>query len=372
VTDSLPGIGRFLSNAASKARLRLSQSPWTKPFPLAVILFFLTITSLLIGSYPVPLWRAMDIMTGYFLPAGWTDPSAWDLKEVAVVTIIRPPRVLVAVMAGIALGMSGTALQGMMRNPLVGPDLVGVSSGAAFGGVLGLWLGFIESQVLILAMAVAGACGALLFTMALARMVGGKSDGLPLILAGFFVGAFFMALVGLLLSVGNPFYPRGQRTYNIVYWLLGIFRGADPAKAWLIAVTTVVGGIILMSLRWRLNLLSLGDLDAKSLGIDVRKLRWLLIITVSLMVAGQVAVSGVVAWVGLIVPHLARLLVGPDHRRLMPTSAFLGGLFVLGLDSFTRTVIWGEIPVGVLSGFIGTPLICFLFWKTKTKGWNES
>jgi iron complex transport system permease protein len=153
---------------------------------------------------------------------------------------------------------------------------------------------------------------------------------------------------------------------------LGVFRGADPTKALVITLTTGIGGIILMGLRWRINLLSLGDFDAKSLGLNVRALRWILIMTVSLMVAGQVAVSGIVAWVGLIVPHLSRMMVGPDNRRLLPTSALIGGIFVLGLDDFTRTIIFGEIPVGVLSGFIGTPLICYLFWKNGIKGWNES
>ncbi|MDR3203733.1 MAG: iron ABC transporter permease [Deltaproteobacteria bacterium] len=372
MTELSKKFAQRINNFTSQIRLRLSQSQWTNPGPLAVILFLCVLASLFYGSYPVTASRTLGILINLLLPSGWLDSSALDLKEIAVITIIRPPRILVAVFSGVALGMSGTALQGMMRNPLVGPDLVGVSSGAAFGSVLGFWLGLFEKPVIILAMASIGGCCALLLTMALAKMVGGKSDGLPLILAGFFVGAFFLACVGLLLYVNNPFYPRGQRTYNIIYWLLGMFRGADSAKALVVTLTTLIGGVVLMGLRWRINLLSLGDLDAKSLGIDVSWLRWLLIITVSFMVAGQVSVSGVVAWVGLIIPHCARMLVGPDHRRLMPTSALLGGLFVLGLDNFTRTVIKGEIPVGVLSGFIGTPLICFLFWKTKTKGWNES
>ena len=128
---------------------------------------------------------------------------------------------------------------------------------------------------------------------------------------------------------------------------------------------------VLMLLRWRINLLSLGDLDAASLGVDVRWLRWLVIAVVSLIVAAQVSVAGVIGWVGLVVPHLARMLVGPDHRRLLPASALLGGLFVLGLDDVTRTIVRGELPVGVLSALVGTPFICFLFWKTQTKGWSD-
>ncbi len=126
-----------------------------------------------------------------------------------------------------------------------------------------------------------------------------------------------------------------------------------------------------MLLRWRINLLSLGDLDAASLGVDVKYLRWLIIAIVSLMVAAQVSVSGVVGWVGLVVPHCARMLVGPDHRHLLPTSALLGGLFVLGLDDLTRSVVSAELPVGVLTAFFGTPIICFLFWKTQSRGWAK-
>jgi iron complex transport system permease protein len=252
----------------------------------------------------------------------------------------------------------------MFRNPLVGPDLVGVSSGAAFGGALAYKLALSTGGLMILASA--GGIGAMLGVLVLARVVGGKTDGLPLILAGYFVGAFFMAGVGLIMHIGG-----GNTGPNLVYWLLGTFRGADPTKARTIFLTTLVGGTLLMGLRWRLNLLSLGELDAKSLGLSAGPLRWLLIMTVSVMVAAQVAVSGVVGWVGLIIPHCARMLVGPDHRRLMPVSALLGGLFTLGLDNLTRTVVWSEIPVGVLSGFLGTPFICFLFWKTRAKGWSE-
>jgi hypothetical protein len=129
------------------------------------------------------------------------------------------------------------------------------------------------------------------------------------------------------------------------------------------------GGAILMMLRWRLNLLSLGDLDARSLGVKVHWLRWSIIAIVSLIVASQVASSGTVGWVGLIVPHIGRILVGPDRRRLLPTSALLGGLLVLGLDDFTRSVLRAEVPVGVLTALIGTPVICFLFWRTQSKGW---
>ena len=336
----------------------------TAPFLLVLVFLAAVLASLLIGTYPMSAGRAADILFHLVWPFSWPGHPDWDLREVTIMEIIRPPRVLVATLAGVGLGMSGTALQGMMRNPLVGPDLVGVSSGAAFGGVLAIILGW--SSVGLIALAFAFGLLAVACTFGLAKIVQARADGIPLILAGFFVGSFFLAGVGFLLYVD----PTGSGP-GIVYWLLGTFRGADPTKVWMLAVPTLVGGTVLMGLRWRLNLLSLGDLDAASLGIDIRYQRWLIIAVVSMMVAAQVAVSGIVGWVGLIVPHCARMLVGPDHRRLMPVSALLGGLFTLGLDDLTRSIIWAELPVGILTAFFGTPVICFLFWKTQSKGWNK-
>ncbi|MDR1853833.1 MAG: iron ABC transporter permease [Azoarcus sp.] len=344
-----------------------TQPGWRLPALLAFVLVAAVVISLGFGAYPMSFGDSMHALWRALWPwAGGAPTTGAEIREWTVVTVIRPPRILVATFSGIALGLTGTALQGMMRNPLVGPDLVGVSSGAAFGGVLALIMNWPVAAVV--ACATVGGVGAMLCTLALARLVSARNDGVALILAGFFVGAFFLAGVGLLKSLPLEF---SWKLPGIVYWLLGSFRGADPVKVWVIAVPTVVGFALLMGLRWRLNLLSLGDVDAASLGVDVRWLRWAIIAIVSVMVAAQVAVSGVVGWVGLIIPHCARMLVGPDHRRLIPASALLGGLYVLALDNLTRTVTGGEIPVGVLSAFFGTPMLCFLFWKTQTKGWNE-
>ncbi|MEJ0039497.1 MAG: iron ABC transporter permease [Gammaproteobacteria bacterium] len=335
--------------------------PWL--LGLAVLLGI--IGSLLIGAYPMSFSKAALIISHLAWPGPLPNNPAWDIKEQTVVQIIRLPRVLLATLSGMGLGMAGAALQGVMRNPLVGPDLVGVTSGAAFGGVLGML--FSLSPVAIIGTACFGGLAAMLLTFGLAGLARNGGNGMALILAGVFVGAFFIALVGLIQFVASDAQLPGM-----VYWLLGSFIGADPQKVYLAAIPTLVGGALLMTLRWRINLLSLGDLDAASLGVDVRWLRWAIIAIVSLIVGAQVSVAGVIGWVGLVVPHLARMLVGPDHRRLLPASALLGGLFVLGLDDLTRTVVSGEVPVGVLSALVGTPFICFLFWKTQTRGWSDA
>jgi iron complex transport system permease protein len=201
-------------------------------------------------------------------------------------------------------------------------------------------------------------------TFSIAKMTRIRGDSIILILAGIFVGAFFFALVGLFEFYGNIF--------RITPWLIGSFVGADWTKVTTIAVPTLFGGTVLLALRWRMNLLSLSELDAKSLGINVGFLRWTIIVLVSLMVASQVAVSGIVAWVGLVVPHCARMLVGPDHRRLLPTAGLLGALFVLGLDDLTRSIVHGGLPVGTLSALVGTPAVCILLWKSRGKGWGRA
>jgi iron complex transport system permease protein len=331
------------------------------PALLAACLALAILASFGVGAYPVPFVRVLGILIHSLCP--WLDHPAWDAKDLAVIAVIRPPRILVATFAGIGLGLTGACLQGMMRNPLVGPDLVGVNSGAAFGGAIAVLLMLPPSGAL--ALAFAGGLFAMLCTFSLAKLAG-AGEGLPLLLAGFFVGAFFMGGVGL-----AQYMARYDYMPLIVYWLLGSFRGADPDKLWMIAVPTIIGGSVLMGLRWRINLLSLGDLDAASLGINVTVLRWAIIGVVSLMVAAQVSVSGIIGWVGLVVPHCARMLVGPDHRRLLPASAMLGGMFTLGVDDLTRSIVSAEIPAGLLTAFIGTPIICFLFWKTQTKGWSD-
>jgi iron complex transport system permease protein len=287
--------------------------------PLALMLGLVAaiVASLCIGAYPISFWRAAEIVGHLTLPWPLPGEAPWPAKELAVVQTLRLPRVLLAVFVGIALGISGTALQGMMRNPLVGPDLVGVSSGAACGYVIGVL--FDGSPGVCVALAVCGGMAALGCTYALAKLAHG-AEGIGLVISGIFIGAFCMACVGLAQFLAND----GQ-LQNMTFWLLGTLTRAKPGTVWLLAVPTLAGGSVLMLLRWRLNLLSLGEVDAASLGVRMRLLRLTVVALVSWMVAAQVAVSGIVGWVGLVIPHVARMLTGPDHRRLLPVSALLGG-----------------------------------------------
>lgn len=337
---------------------------WVVPTLLAVGVLLAILGSLCVGLYPVTFGQAARIVMHLMWPSTLPQNPPWTAKEIIVVQVVRLPRVLLATLAGLGLGLSGATLQGMLRNPLVGPDIVGVSSGAAVGGVLAMLWDFSPAGIIVMAF-----CGGLLamtMTLGLARLAHAVADSMILILAGVFISALFVAMISLIVSKADDAHlPR------MVYWLLGTFVGADAKHVAMTALPTLAGGAVLMSMRWRLNLLSLGDLDAQILGLNVSLLRWVIIALVSLIVASQVAVSGVIGWVGLVVPHCARMLVGPDHRRLLPAAALLGALFVLGLDDFTRAVSGAEIPVGVITALVGTPVVCFLLWKSHGKGWGR-
>jgi len=320
--------------------------------------------SLTIGAYPVSPLTVVRILAHLALPVPLPASPPWSGTELVIVQSVRLPRVLVASIAGGGLGLSGAALQGLFRNPLVGPDIIGVSGGAACGGVLAIVLGV--SSGLVVAFAFVGGLVATALAAGLARAIR-AAGALTIVLAGVIVGGFFSALLTLAEYVADP-----QSTLpTIVYWLLGSFADVDRTKAITIGLVTLVGGGLIVALRWRINLLSLGDTDAASLGVKPGRLRWVILALVALIVAAQVAVSGIVGWVGLIVPHMTRFVVGPDHRRLLPASALVGAGFMLGIDDLTRSVANQELPIGLVTALIGTPAFAVLLWRTHRVGWRE-
>jgi len=331
---------------------------------LVLLLLLAVIGSLCIGVYPVPLAHVGQMLLELSLPEPLRPTSHWSAAEQAAIQIVRLPRVLMAVLAGAGLGLAGTSLQGMMRNPLVGPDLVGASSGAACGGMLAILLDWPSWG--LLAGSFGGGFLALLSVWLLSRL-SRSSGALQMVLAGIVVSALFSALHGVIQYCADP----ESKLPTLVYWLIGSFSGATAAKVDILAPAVLGAGAVLLLLRWRLNLLSLGDMDAEALGLKSGGLRWLIVALVALIVAAQVAVSGIVGWAGLIVPHFARMLVGPDHRRLLPAAALTGAIFLLAMDDIARTLLTQEVPIGILTAGIGTPIFAFLFWRTQTKGWNH-
>lgn len=323
---------------------------------LAALLAVTAIASLGLGRFDLSPGRVLGVLLSPWLaPAKPVVPVEWS-----VVVVVRLPRVVMAVLAGAGLALAGATLQGLFRNPLVGPQVVGVSSGAAFGGTLAILAGW--QHLGLVGAAFAFGLSALVLVWLLSAAVS-RSNILVLVLAGVVVSGFFGALVSLV-----QFLADSQDTLPvIVFWLLGSFATADAGKAALLAGPVIGCGAVLLALRWRINILSMGDEDARALGVPVAGLRWLLLVLTALIVSAQVAVSGMIGWVGLVVPHLARMLVGADHRVLLPASALLGGTFLLLVDDVARSISAVEIPLGILTALIGTPMFAVLLWRTRER-----
>lgn len=327
---------------------------------VAVLLIVLTVAAIAalgIGRYDIPFARVIAILLAPISPP----EVPVTPMEANVVFTVRLPRILLAVLAGAGLALSGAALQGVFRNPLVGPQVVGVSSGAAFGGTLAIL--FSLPRYGLLASAFAFGLSALVLVYALNGIVA-RRNILALVLAGVVITGFFSALVSLLQYLADT----EDKLPAMVFWLLGSFATANRDKLLLVAAPVVLGGVLLIGLRWRINLLSMGDEDARTLGVAVEPLRWLVLVLVSCIVAAQVAVSGVIGWAGLVVPHMARLLVGPDHRVMMPASLLLGALYLLAIDTVARTATSTEIPLGILTALIGTPVFALVLRQTQKGG----
>ncbi|MET3642076.1 iron complex transport system permease protein [Prescottella equi] len=349
----------MLETATEQRTLRSSR--FVVPVVLTVGIVAVGLISLSVGRYTVPVNEVARILINEVmsLPRTWTD------AESNVVLGVRLPRVLLGMLVGGGLALGGAALQAAFRNPLVSPQILGVSSGASFGGVLALMFG-LGSTFLV--------GGAFLFGLAALGMVlligRSRSGGaiLMIVLGGVVTSAFFSALVSFITYVADPY----TTLPSIVFWLMGSLATADMAKVLVAAVPILAGSAVIIGLRWRINILSLGDDDAASLGVNPGRLRALLLTMVALMTAGAVAVSGVIGWVGLVVPHIARLWVGPDHRISMPTTFVLGAAYLTIIDTLSRTVSSGEIPLGILTAIIGAPVFVLLLRNSRRQAFIDA
>lgn len=315
----------------------------------SLLFFLLIIISLLVGRYSVSPNDAFSVISSKILG----NPT--EGLNTTVVWEIRLPRLILASFVGAGLAASGAAFQGCFYNPLVSPDILGVSSGAGFGASLGILLTGLST----------GLTGVLAFSFGLLSVflswlvsrLRRSGDMLSLVLAGVIVSAVFSALMSLVKLVADV----ESQLPAITFWLMGSFAGATLETLKIVVVPISLGLLILIILRWRINLLTLGDEEAKSLGISPGKIRFIVIISATIITATSVMASGIVGWVGLIVPNLCRILVGADYRKLLPASCIIGAIFMLIVDFMARSVTAAEIPIGILTALIGAPFFAIVY-----------
>lgn len=313
--------------------------------------------SLFMGRFEVDPGNVPWILIDQILPLEQT----WSSAEETIIIQVRLPRILAALMVGAALSTAGAAYQGLFKNPLVSPDILGVSSGAGFGAAIAILVA--SSTWMIQACAFAGGVAAVLCTYLLSRLYR-SGQILVLVLSGVIVSAFFGALLSITKYVADPY----EKLPTIIFWLMGSLSSVRYPDLYAIAPAMILGGGVLILIRWRINLLSLGSDEVRTLGVDVTRITRVIIVSATLLTAASVCISGVIGWVGLVVPHLGRMITGPDYQRLLPMTIVIGASFLLVMDDLSRTLIATEIPLGILTALLGAPFFAYLLWRRKT-GW---
>jgi iron complex transport system permease protein len=334
----------------------------TSRVPINVILIILPVSlffiSFLLGRYPVSPPEVITVLTSKILPIEHTWPATLD----TIVFQIRLPRIIAAMLVGAGLSISGACFQGVFRNPLVSPQILGVASGAGFGAALAILLSgnlfVVQVSAFLFGLLAVG------LSYGISRLYKNRSI-LALVLAGVAVGALFAALIAATQYVADPY----KQLPSIVFWLMGSLASVSMLDIIMVSAPILVGMAVLLLIRWRINVLSLGDDEARALGVNIRKLRAIVILCCTIITAASVSISGMIGWVGLVIPHMGRILVGPDHKVLLPACASIGAFYLLLVDNIARSVTTMEIPLGILTALVGAPFFLYLLSKSR-RGWG--
>lgn len=318
---------------------------------LIILPIFLFFVSFLLGRYPVAPVDVVKTVLSPLFPSLTVSPAVSS-----IVFNIRLPRIIAALAVGASLAIAGSAFQGIFRNPLVSPDLLGVSQGAGFGAALAILLSLGNAFIQLFAFIFGIISVFITYTISKVYRAGGI---LVLVLAGTAVSAFFSALISGTKFIADPY----DKLPQITFWLMGSLSSITFEDLAMISIPLIIGLVIILVLRWHLNILSMGDEEARSLGLNPDKIRVIVIAACTLVTSAAVSISGVIGWVGLVVPHICRMIVGPDHKVLVPASLSFGASFLLLIDTLSRTVISIEIPLGILTAIIGVPIFLYLLRK---------
>lgn len=329
---------------------------------LTALLLLAVLLSMTIGRYGIPLGQIVEMAGELLSGKGLSEAN----REAGIVlSVIRIPRILLTVMVGAALSASGASFQGLFRNPMVSPDILGVSSAAGAGAALAILLDFSTLGVTVTSFLFG--VGAVVLVLLLSKAIGrGNGALLVMVLSGVVVSSIFRSLTSLAKYVADG----DDKLPEITFWLMGSFAKSGSIKSLLIMLCALLfGGIPLLTLRRRMNILSFGEEEARSMGVNTTAMRYIIVGCSTLLTATSVCLCGSIEWVGLIMPHMMRLIVGPNYRMLLPASMLGGSVFMVIVDNFCRVIIPGELPIGVVTSLIGAPLFIYLLFKGR-RDWS--
>lgn len=315
--------------------------------------FICILVSLTIGQYQISTKDVFRILIGRMLGL---EPD-WPALTENLLLNVRLPRIIASALIGASLSVSGAAFQGIFRNPLASPYTLGVSNGAGFGAAMAVM--FFNGSWSVQILATAGGVLAVI----LAFLLSGKAkySAIALVLAGIIIGAFFSALISLVKFIADPY----EKLPAIVFWLMGSLAAINRDRLFFAIPLFLAGMAVLLAYRWKLNILSMGDEEASSFGVDVRSERAVVIFCCTILTAASVGISGIIGWVGLVIPHLGRIIVGPDFRKLLPVCISLGASYLLVIDNLCRALTSSEIPLGVITAIVGTPIFAYFMMREK-------
>jgi iron complex transport system permease protein len=319
---------------------------------LGLLLVVIIILSFFLGRYPITPAELFGIFLSKIFPIN----QFWIDQMETILFNVRLPRIMLACLVGCCLSAAGASYQGIFQNPMAAPDILGATAGAAFGAALAI---LNEGNYLAITLS---AFFFSLLTVTIVYLVSKKTKGaklLGLILSGIIVSSLFSAATSFIKLVADP----SDELPAITYWLMGSLSGATRKTVVMALVPMILGLIPLFLMRWRINVLTLGDEEARTMGINATKLRLFIIVCATLVTASSVSVSGMIGWVGLVVPHLSRRLVGNNYRHLMPASMLVGAIFMLIVDNVSRNLLQTEIPIGILTAFVGAPFFVYLITR---------
>ena len=321
---------------------------------LGVLVVVATLASLMLGRFPITPAEAGGMLASQVVPI---EPF-WTSQQETLFFQVRLPRIVLALLVGCSLAAAGAAFQGTFQNPLVSPDILGASQGAAFGAAVAILLGLGAFGISAFAFAAA------IVTVLLVLLVSSRAKGnhmMVVVLAGVMMSSLLQAAVSYTKLIADP----TDQLAAITYWLMGSLTGAKPADLAMAAAPMAAGLLALFALRWRINILTMGDDEASTMGVNAQRVRIVVIFAATLVTAASVAVTGMIGWVGLVIPHFARMVIGCDYRKLLPASMLMGASFLLIVDDGARLATTSEIPIGILTAFVGAPFFLYLITRKK-------